>query len=62
MKLILPSYVMDEYEDKVFEGETLMVSKYYQEILTSSYGLNYMTPVKMTGNEVITHALARKLH
>ena len=62
MKLILPSYVMDEYEDKEFEGEILMVSKYYQEILTSSYGSNYMTPVKMTGNEVITHALARKLH
>ena len=53
---------MDEYEDKIFEGEMLMVSKYYQEILTSSYGSNYMTPVKMTGNEVITHALARKLH
>lgn len=62
MKLILPSYVMDEYENKEFEGELLMVSKYHNEILTSSYGSNYMTPVKMTDDEISTHALARKIH
>lgn len=61
MKLILPAYVMEAYEYHKFEGIDLMVSKYYKEILESSYGKDYMIPVRMTENETNTHILARKL-
>ena len=62
MKLILPTYVMSEYEDRFFEGSRVMVSKYNKEILVSSYGENYMTPIKAADSDIAVHSLARKLH
>lgn len=61
MKLVLPIYVMQKYIDCDFEGHKFMVSYYYDKILISSYGENYMTPVCMTQNETHTHTIARKL-
>ncbi len=60
MVIILPKEVMENYEDKEFEGEKLMVSSSYHEILTSSYGEDYLIPRKMTVNEKNTHSLARE--
>lgn len=44
VSLILPKEYMEEYVDLPFEDTHLMASKYYREILVSSYGTNYMTP------------------
>lgn len=50
MPIILPAYVMDSYVNIQFENTELMISKYWHEILLSSYGKDYMTP-KKTKNE-----------
>ncbi len=44
MSLILPSSINDEYILKPFENIELMVLKDYHTVLTSSYGISYMTP------------------
>lgn len=62
MKIVLPSYVMQEYMLHSFEENQMMISKYYREILESSYGKDYMTPIRMTAREANTHSLARKLY
>ena len=59
MIIILPKEVMMSYEDREFENTTLMVSASWHDILSSSYGEDYMTPKQMTGNEKKTHNLAR---
>ena len=43
---IQPSYVMTKFVMIPFEDTELMVSVYYDEILTLSYGKDYMTPKK----------------
>ena len=60
MIIILSKEVMDNYEDKEFEGDRLMVSSSYHEILTSSYGKDYMVPKIMTFSEKNTHSMARE--
>ncbi len=60
MIIILPKEVMENYEDKEFEREKLMVSSSYHKILTSSYGEDYLIPRKMTINEKNTHSMARE--
>ncbi len=60
MVIILSKEVMDNYEDREFEGKKLMVSSSYHDILTSSYGEDYLIPRKMSVNEKNTHSMARK--
>lgn len=55
LKIILPSYVMSDYIRVKFEDTELMISKYYHEILVSSYGVDYMIPKKVSENEFIAH-------
>ena len=43
---IQPVYVMSKYTMTEFEDTRLMISVYYDEILTQSYGKDYMTPRK----------------
>lgn len=52
MKLILPAYVMTKYELKSFDNTELMISSYYDDILRSSYGTDYMTPRRTNGDEI----------
>lgn len=46
MPMILPSYVMSSYTNIKFEDTELMITKYWNEVLLSSYGKDYMTPRK----------------
>lgn len=62
MKLVLPAYVMSEYEEKEFENIKVMVSSHYHDILVSSYGADYMTPIRVSNNEAEVHTMARNLH
>lgn len=48
---IQPSYVMTEYMMVPFEDTELMISVNYDEILTQSYGKDYMTPKRKTNQE-----------
>ncbi len=59
MTIVLPKGVMTSYEYRDFEDIQLMVSSSYNEILLSSYGEDFMTPKRMTGEEENTHLLAR---
>ena len=43
---LVPGYSMDKYEMIKFEDTELMISSYWDDILTSSYGKDYMTPRK----------------
>ncbi len=45
--MTLRKEVMDEFTVVPFENTNLMISAKYDEILTSSYGSDYMTPRKM---------------
>lgn len=45
---IQPAYVMTKYTMVPFEDTELMISEYYDEILTKSYGKDYMTPRRKT--------------
>lgn len=58
MKIVLPSKYMKDYIDIKFENNIFMASKNYNEILISSYGKNYMTPIKDNVNDVM-HPLIR---
>lgn len=48
MPMVLPAYVMERYEMVPFEDTELMVAAGWDEILTSSYGADYMIPRKTT--------------
>lgn len=52
-KIVMPTIWMTEFTEIAFENQSLMVSKYYGELLTSSYGPNYMTPIKDTRNSTV---------
>lgn len=49
--LILPAGVMDDYIRIPFEHIELMVTKRHHEVLVSSYGADYMTPVRYAGHD-----------
>lgn len=51
MPMILPSYVMSGYTKIKFEDTELMITKYWNEVLVSSYGKDYMTPRKTVIDE-----------
>lgn len=62
MPMILPAYVMDRYEEIPFEDTELMISSCWDEILTVSYGADYMTPRKTetdAAREIFVEAEAR---
>ena len=54
--LILPAGVMDEYLRAPFEDAELMIVKRWHEVLVSSYGENYMTPVRYASHDNPQHA------
>lgn len=56
--MTLPTGVMEEYTIVPFETTELMISARYDEILTSSYGPDYMTPRQDKPEEM--HALSLK--
>lgn len=56
--MICPSVWMSKYENVSFEGKTLMMTSYYDQLLTSVYG-DYMKPVKEVGQSK-THDLVRE--
>ena len=49
---IQPSYVMSKYKMVPFEDTELMISVFYDEILTKSYGKDYMTPKRKKNQEM----------
>ncbi len=49
--IILPKEYMEEYIELPFEDTQFMASKYYKEILVSSYGLDYMMPPPLEERE-----------
>ena len=57
---IQPSYVMTKYAMTPFEDTELMISVYYDEILTLSYGKDYMTPRKKTNQATSDASVARE--
>ena len=52
-KMIMPIEWMSKFIAVPFENGNYMVSKHYNELLTLSYGSNFMTPIKDTRNSVI---------
>ena len=56
--MICPSVWMSKYENVSFEGKPLMMTSYYDQLLTSVYG-DYMKPVKEVGQSK-THDLVRE--
>lgn len=58
--LVLPAGVMDEYIRVPFEDAELMIVKRWHEMLVSSYGENYMTPVRYASHDNPQHAGFRR--
>ena len=54
--LILPAGVMGEYLRAPFEDAELMIVKRWHEVLVSSYGENYMSPVRYASHDNPQHA------
>ncbi len=59
MPKIVPGYVMDKYEMIQFENIELMISSYWNEILSASYGKDYMIP-KITIEEETHNAFIKR--
>ena len=57
--LIIPTNAIVEYIRVPFEDISLMVHKGYDEILVSSYGKDYMKPVKNTDTAAMEADLIR---
>lgn len=57
-KIVMPEKWTQKYIKVEFEGYELMATAHYDELLKSSYGENYMTPVRMEENEKV-HELIR---
>ena len=53
LKLRIPSEYLMEYIDVPFADTKLMVTKDYHQILLSSYGESYMTPVQDEANDTM---------
>lgn len=58
--LIVPKEVMEEYIDVEFEGKIFMISKYYEPVLISCYGMDYMTPKRSTQQQENAHNMYRE--
>lgn len=52
MRMILPANILDEQVLVPFETINLFIYKEYDKILISSYGPNYMTPIKDKVDEI----------
>lgn len=52
-KIVMPTIWMAEFIEVPFENKKLLVTQYYDKLLTSSYGSNYMTPIKDTRNSAV---------
>ena len=59
LKETFPRDVMKKYTLTVFESTKLMISKDYEVMLTTSYGKDYMTPVKYDAKESNVHVKMR---
>ncbi len=59
IKEIFPKSVMSEYEMIPFMDTKLMVTKDYEKVLVTSFGKNYMTPVRVGSEDVNVHNIAR---
>lgn len=53
IRLILPAHVMTQYIRVPFESIELMVTANHHEVLTSSYGPDYMTPKRVASHDSI---------
>lgn len=60
LKMIISREAIVNYDIVSFENTQLMVHKGYDEILRSSYGDDYMTPVRMSANAANAHTIIRK--
>lgn len=60
IELVYPKQYMQDYMLTSFEGTELMISSHYHEILTVSYGDNYMTPIRFEETETAAHALSNE--
>lgn len=60
LKLIISHNAVKDYFMVPFENTELMVHAGYAEILRSSYGDDYMTPVRMNEYEVSAHKVIRE--
>ena len=60
LKLIVSHDAVRDYVMVPFEDTELMVHVGYDEILRSSYGDNYMTPMRMSEHEVNAHQFMRE--
>lgn len=58
--LWVPKEVMDDFTDIEFEGRKFMISKFYEPVLISCYGTDYMTPKRPTKHEEQGHEMYRK--
>lgn len=59
IKMIIKSEYMTNYIEIEFEDTKLMVTQNYDEVLTSSYGSDYMVPRKVSDDEKKVHDIAR---
>lgn len=60
LKCIISHDAIKDYVMVPFEDTELMVHAGYDEILRSSYGDDYMTPVRMSTNAANAHTIIRK--
>ena len=51
MKMLVPAHCMTAYRDIQYADARLMITKDYDEVLTISYGKNYMTPIHDDAND-----------
>lgn len=64
IRYILPKKYMEEYIDVDFEDAKLMISRYYDDILTVDFGKDYMTPppkAEQTAHEDVVREMFVKL-
>ncbi len=59
VKEIFDKGIMKGYQLVKFEDTELMVTRCYETVLRTSYGDDYMTPIKATIEEIETHKKAR---
>ena len=57
--LWIPKETMEEFIDVMFENRQYMISKEYMTILTSCYGVDFMTPKHSTEQEKNAHNMYR---
>lgn len=60
IRLVLPKEVMESFKEIDFENIRLMISTRYHDILLSSYGSDYMIPMRVSLQEVEAHNMYRE--